>query len=826
MSKIRPDLVLKELKKRAATQSKEFTLEDFCFDKQLAFIQDPARFKVAVCSRRCLAEDTLVQTTNGPMPIQNIKPGDYVYSEHGKPVKVVKTFYNGIKLVHALTMNSRVLVESTLDHVFLTTNARSNTTKQLAVSEFNSGTKINRIEVNRQHGKHITTAYAIGALLGDGCSREKFKSRLYISSGTMAVPQKVAAQLDTVAIAPRSNNYTWTLPTGTGPAFYAEWAQNRYAHEKTCDIAEILSWDRESRLQFLAGLLDTDGSITNQPDGLQFRISMQAKPIIEAARILFLDLWGYLPTLKCDNRPKYKNGPVWELTLKHNYFAVKALKELDPFLVSPQKKFKPEYEHKLVNNYRPDRVGIKLGNARLARTYDIHVESPTNLYMLANGLITHNSGKTIACAADLLHTASTKKGDVAYITLNRRSAKKIIWRDLLLYNKEYKLGGKADNTELTLTMPNGSVIHVSGAKDEQEAEKLRGLALRKVYIDETQSFRPYLEGMIEDVLVPSLTDYNGSLVLIGTPGPVPAGFFYEISGGKKERSEGWSTHHWTMQDNPHIYLKSGVQPLDAIKEIAKQRGVQLEDARIQREFFGRWVQDSDSLVYKFSPNHNIYLHSAPNDAIFVVGVDIGYVDADAIAVLAYSPSERRVYCVEEYIQDKSPITPLMLKLKHFKEKYQPVKMVMDAGGLGKKIQEELLQRHGIFIEAAEKARKTEFITLLNDDLTSGRLQFLPESRFEQDSYLLQWDYSNPSRAVIDSRYHSDIADAVLYAWRECKHFYERDQVPVKPTPDQYMAELEAKEAEAMERQKAGGNAFTDVNDWSDLGIPDYDYETE
>jgi hypothetical protein len=41
-----------------------------------------------------------------------------------------------------------------------------------------------------------------------------------------------------------------------------------------------------------------------------------------------------------------------------------------------------------------------------------------------------------------------------------------------------------------------------------------------------------------------------------------------------------------------------------------------------------------------------------------------------------------------------------------------------------------------------------------------------------------------------------------------------------------MAELEAKEAEAMERQKAGGNAFTDVNDWSDLGIPDYDYETE
>jgi len=366
------------------------------------------------------------------------------------------------------------------------------------------------------------------------------------------------------------------------------------------------------------------------------------------------------------------------------------------------------------------------------------------------------AGKTVSCAADLIHTANSLPGDVAYITLNRRSAKKIIWRDLLKINKEYGLGAKPDNTELTLTMPNGSVIHISGAKDEQEAEKFRGLALRKIYIDETQSFRSYLEGMIEDVLVPSLTDYNGSLVLIGTPGPVPAGFFYNISGGNKELSKGWSAHHWTMQDNPHILLKSGVDPLKAIEEIAKQRGVGLEDPRIQREYFGRWIQDSDSLVFKFNPSKNIYLEELPKDLIYVVGADIGYVDADAISVLGYSPQEQKVYCVEEYIQDKSPITPFMLKLKYFKEKYQPIKMVMDAGGLGKKIQEELLQRHGIFIEAAEKVRKTEFIALLNDDLTSGKMQFKPESRFEADSYLLQWDYSNPARAVIDSRYHSDV----------------------------------------------------------------------
>ena len=60
------------------------------------------------------------------------------------------------------------------------------------------------------------------------------------------------------------------------------------------------------------------------------------------------------------------------------------------------------------------------------------------------------AGKTIACAADLLHTAMARPGDVAYITLSRRNAKRIIWRELLKLNKDYAINAKIDATELTL----------------------------------------------------------------------------------------------------------------------------------------------------------------------------------------------------------------------------------------------------------------------------------------------------------------------------------------------------------------------------------------
>jgi hypothetical protein len=129
-------------------------------------------------------------------------------------------------------------------------------------------------------------------------------------------------------------------------------------------------------------------------------------------------------------------------------------------------------------------------------------------------------------------------------------------------------------------------------------------------------------------------------------------------------------------------------------------------------------------------------------------------------------------------------------------------MVIDAGALGKKIQEELIVRFQLNIAAAEKTRKFEFIELLNSDLLTGKLMAKKESLFAQDAKLVQWDRDTPGKLKISDSFHSDICDAVLYAWRECKHYYMNE---IKHMPNKNSSEygkyLEEKTLEKLLEQE-------------------------
>lgn len=418
------------------------------------------------------------------------------------------------------------------------------------------------------------------------------------------------------------------------------------------------------------------------------------------------------------------------------------------------------------------------------------------------------SGKSEACVGDLLSTCLAEPlSNCVYITLTRVSAKKIIWRIIKRVLRDYAIPvKKVDEQELSIEFANESILYVSGAKDASEIEKFRGMSLKKVYIDEGQSFRPYIKELIDDIIDPATWDVDGTICLIGTPGPVPVGFFHDTC-----HSGGWANHKWTIFDNPFIEKKSKKTPQQILEQTLRQRGVEKSDPSIQREFFGNWQADNESLVFKFDKVRNTYI-TLPADLIYIFGVDLGYNDADAIAVLGYSMSQNKVYVVEEFVKNKLGITELVQQIQLLRLKYEPTRIVMDAGALGKKIQEEIRVRHGIPVDAADKNRKLEYIELLNDDLRTARLLAKPQSRFEDDCLLVQWDKNDPSKPKVSDAYHSDICDAVLYAWRECHH-YIKTEVEYKPATNtnEYMDLLEAKEAEAMENKNNGHEDEWGVN---------------
>lgn len=411
------------------------------------------------------------------------------------------------------------------------------------------------------------------------------------------------------------------------------------------------------------------------------------------------------------------------------------------------------------------------------------------------------AGKTEACSADLYYTAySNDDVNVLYITLSRKNAKKIIWRNLLKLSRKYTPDAKIDNVELTIELPNGSMIMCSGAKDESEIEKFRGLAFKKVYIDEAQAFKQYLRELIDDVIEPALYDYDGSLALIGTPNAMCAGVFFDAS-HQKEGFVGWSNHHWTIYDNPHILRKSGKTPDQLLEATLKRKGITRSDPSFRRESLGQWVYDADSLIYKFNPNKNLYDELPTGHKWeYILGIDVGFDDADALAVLAFSRTSPHVYLVEEQIKAKQGITELAELIKSLDKTYSFIKKVIDTGGLGKKIKEEIATRHQISLMPAEKARKREFIELLNDDLRTDKLFVKKDMVICQDWTMLQWDKSNPEKWKEDSAFHSDIADSVLYAWREARHFlYTPPEKVLHRDSDEFMDREEQREAEELNR---------------------------
>lgn len=415
-----------------------------------------------------------------------------------------------------------------------------------------------------------------------------------------------------------------------------------------------------------------------------------------------------------------------------------------------------------------------------------------------SGLCSRRSGKTVACAADLIHTAIEFDEVVClYITLSRNNAKKIIWRDLNKINRIYKLGGKPNSSELSMEFPNKSIIYLSGAKDKSEIEKFRGLPIKLCYIDECQSFRSYIKDLIDDIIAPALMDYAGTLCLIGTPGPIPAGYFYECT-----KSKSWSNHHWTFFNNPHIATKSKLTHQQLLERELKRRGITIDHPSIQREWFGKWILDSDALILHYNYVVNDFSELPPANYNYIMGIDLGFDDADAICILAWSEKGPTTFLIEESVVSKQGLTELVIEVQRLRDKYQCYKMVIDQGGLGKKLAEEMRRQYHIPVEAADKARKMENLEFLDDALRTGRFKATKTSRFAQESYLMEKDKdkSTPDKIAISDKYHSDIIDSVLYAFKESPAYCYQPPIPkpVAGTPEWFENQVEEMERRAEE----------------------------
>ena len=395
------------------------------------------------------------------------------------------------------------------------------------------------------------------------------------------------------------------------------------------------------------------------------------------------------------------------------------------------------------------------------------------------------SGKTYADAAYLIKECiSNPNTPTLYLGLTRDSAKAAIWSTLVAILQTLEIQHEATPSSLIIKFPNGSFIQLFGADAPNAAKRLRGRKFKLVIVDEMGFF---LGG--DDLvhsLLPTLAILNGTIAMTSSPGELLSGFFYEADQGNIK--DQWSRYHWTMAENPEMqkpaskpekYKNRAEEEMDTICRV--KYGGNRQHPGFRREWLGEWVADHTSLVYPYS---DINLLKAPYDFLeeeYAFGVDFGSVSANAIVVMKYSPYSRKVQIVDCWTQGGLLVDQIAEVLNQYREKYKPTIIVVDVGGLGKVIEQELNRRYHIGVQAAEKTEKSWYQRIMQNDLLSGYIQVI-----EGLPILQEWDKITKDSSGDEIRGPSNhCADAALYVYRRIYTTFLKN-IEVKQTEEQVM----------------------------------------
>lgn len=399
---------------------------------------------------------------------------------------------------------------------------------------------------------------------------------------------------------------------------------------------------------------------------------------------------------------------------------------------------------------------------------------------------TRRSAKSYTMGLGLVHGALESPGSKGlFIGLTRMSAKGIVWKDVLqTINYDFNLGADFNIADLTMTLPNGSIIYITGVDaDESEMNKLLGQKYKTVAIDEASMYTIDQRNLVYGILGPAMTDLDGTIYMGGTASDFPRGLFFDITTGVER---GWELFQWTAHDNPYV-SKQWQQALD---DIARERPLYMETPQFKQWFLNQWVIDEEKLVYRFNPSRNLVKDLPklqPDGWSYVLGVDTGWEDDNAFVLTAFHANDPRLYVTRSYRRKRMSFDEVADKIREFcaDPVMAPHKIFID--GANKQGVESMRQRSAIPFQYADKQDKATFIELCNADMIQGRVLVVdcPENRplWEQMAALV-W-VTDGGKIKIPKKEHPSLpnhdCDAFLYAWRNGFHYHwapQEQKIPI------------------------------------------------
>lgn len=477
-------------------------------------------------------------------------------------------------------------------------------------------------------------------------------------------------------------------------------------------------------------------------------------------------------------------------------------------------------------------------------------------------LCPRRGGKSYAGVLAALITGEAKPGAISIIiSLNKQQLRRIYWSGgpsgLFTVARKYGIKITFNNTHLRWEHENGSIGYLLGCEDDDQLEVIRGLEADLYLIDECKSFSPAkLQKLIDDIIEPQRPSREGRIMMIGTPGFIAAGPFYNATCRKAKDEEGkpfsipygqkqdewgrsasdengrlWSLHTWTLEEN-RAKPKQWAEAL-----ITKKTKKWADDHPTWvREYLGQWTFDSAGLVFAYAGAKQAgqctwtpvrtaeNMTGLPQDGRwhYVAGLDFGYEAPTALVIAAYS----RVYGQLRHVWDFSGrhmLTHEIADLIKAAEKRLGIRLEMiyaDVGNLGKSMAEELRRDFGLPIERAAKREKLDYIEQLNSAFVLGEVLIIPDTTLETQLLTSAWDIDEDTEPpkgmtkrenmgrlgmlVADTSIPDDSSDALLYLFRGSMHRFGKTlaEAKLEVGSEEYYAAKEAAALKAFRKQLA------------------------
>lgn len=240
------------------------------------------------------------------------------------------------------------------------------------------------------------------------------------------------------------------------------------------------------------------------------------------------------------------------------------------------------------------------------------------------GVAGRRFGKTtLAVVRSLAKAVNIPKAKVYYIAPTYRMAKDLLWEPLkALIPKHYRARGSWKNeTELRVTLRNGSTIHLKGADNP---DSLRGPGLDHATFDEYADMDPRTW---PEVIRPALADKQGTADWWGTP----KGFnhFYELwlQGQPEYRDKYPEWESWTLTT-----LRGGRVPHEEILKALAELDIRVFRQEFLASFETMAGRVYDNFVRGKYPNGNLDAHILDLGQELYIGMDFNINPMSAVVL--------------------------------------------------------------------------------------------------------------------------------------------------------------------------------------------------